>query len=218
MEVDMDLISQRSAHESGHTSSGASTATMSHRQAISDGLDIADDRNEHMLPSAVPGGSNDTSSSSIGARPYYHPEPPADGTTMFLTQRNATSSSIMSYTAGSGGADVGIDDGNLGAAAAMSVAIGSGGNNPGNPSLGSMLGTVRNLIGASVTTGAKLNYIDGSSGIFFVFPDLSIRKDGIYRFRFSFFDLKRQVHRRVKIPVRKESGKNNDADDDDWIN
>ncbi|KAJ1887814.1 hypothetical protein LPJ81_006452 [Coemansia sp. IMI 209127] len=42
---------------------------------------------------------------------------------------------------------------------------------------------VRNLIGSSVATGAKLLGMDGSLGIFFVFPDLSIRKDGEYRFR-----------------------------------
>ncbi|KAJ2891433.1 hypothetical protein IWW38_003621 [Coemansia aciculifera] len=116
---------------------------------------------------------------------------------------------------------------------------------------------VRNLIGASVTTGAKLVDVNGSNGIFFVFPDLSIRKDGEYRFRFSFFDLKSNMSdlinttahikarkfsepfrvysakqfpgmiestplskhfakQGVKIPVRKESSKNQDADEDDW--
>ncbi|KAJ1958941.1 hypothetical protein GGI12_004603 [Dipsacomyces acuminosporus] len=57
----------------------------------------------------------------------------------------------------------------------------------------SPIDTVRNLIGSSISTGAKLNNLDGTLGIFFVFPDLSIRKDGEYRLRFSFFDLKSET-------------------------
>lgn len=57
-------------------------------------------------------------------------------------------------------------------------------------SLSTSTSSVKNLIGSSVTTGSKLTNMDGELGIFFVFPDLSIRKDGDYRFRFSFFDLR----------------------------
>ncbi|KAJ2162494.1 hypothetical protein GGF46_000625 [Coemansia sp. RSA 552] len=35
--------------------------------------------------------------------------------------------------------------------------------------------------------------MDGSTGIFFVFPDLSIRKDGEYRLRFAFFNLQSEA-------------------------
>ncbi|KAJ2860943.1 hypothetical protein GGI22_002579 [Coemansia erecta] len=63
---------------------------------------------------------------------------------------------------------------------------------------------VRNLIGSSVATGAKLLNMDGSLGIFFVFPDLSIRKDGEYRFRFSFFDLQSETGElmRTSAPIK----------------
>ncbi|KAI8321210.1 hypothetical protein GQ54DRAFT_237303, partial [Martensiomyces pterosporus] len=58
---------------------------------------------------------------------------------------------------------------------------------------GSPSDTVRNLIGSSISTGSKLQNLDSSLGIFFVFPDLSIRKDGEYRLRFSFFDLRSET-------------------------
>ncbi|KAJ2558292.1 hypothetical protein EV175_000860, partial [Coemansia sp. RSA 1933] len=95
-----------------------------------------------------------------------------------LGQNSANSASIMSFSAdskrnGDGGAN-GSDSGS-------------------DTNMDTTLCAVRNLIGASVATGAKLHGMDGSLGIFFVFPDLSIRKDGEYRFRFSFFDLQRQV-------------------------
>ncbi|KAJ2724549.1 hypothetical protein GGI07_001896 [Coemansia sp. Benny D115] len=93
-----------------------------------------------------------------------------------LGQHLANSSSIMSFSAG---IETNFDSSNEGSS-------GGNGSNSDSP-----VCTVRNLIGASVTTGAKLNNVDGSLGIFFVFPDLSVRKDGDYRFRFSFFDLKR---------------------------
>ncbi|KAJ1865093.1 hypothetical protein LPJ73_000117 [Coemansia sp. RSA 2703] len=99
-----------------------------------------------------------------------------------LGQHLANSSSIMSFSAGNDSTGA-PDSGNEGSS-------GTGGN---YSSSDSPVCTVRNLIGASVTTGAKLNNVDGSLGIFFVFPDLSIRKDGEYRLRFSFFDLKSSV-------------------------
>ncbi|KAJ2766612.1 hypothetical protein IWQ57_004290, partial [Coemansia nantahalensis] len=114
--------------------------------------------------------------------------------------------------------------------------------------------TVHNLIGTTVAQGAKLQGLDGQPGVFFVFPDLSIRKDGTYRLQFSFFNLegeddnlltdktdipakaftdvfrvysakqfpgmmestplsKHFARQGVKIPVRKEAGKQ-DADPD----
>ncbi|KAJ1899344.1 hypothetical protein LPJ66_002168 [Kickxella alabastrina] len=105
-----------------------------------------------------------------------------------LGQHLASSSSIMSFSAGNerGGSLSG------GIGSVVDGSYDSGGGSSGNFSSStsdSSMCTVRNLIGASVTTGAKLNNVDGSLGVFFVFPDLSIRKDGDYRFRFSFFDL-----------------------------
>ncbi|KAJ2822995.1 hypothetical protein FBU31_004422 [Coemansia sp. 'formosensis'] len=165
------------------------------------------------------------------------------GASMFLAQNSASTTNIMSFSAGNGGLEA---ETYFSGTTAAEIS----GNNMTCP----MSCTVRNLIGASVTTGAKLVDVNGSSGIFFVFPDLSIRKDGEYRFRFSFFDLKcdmlnttAQIKARtfsepfrvysakqfpgmiestplskhfakqgVKIPVRKESSKA--QDEDDWNN
>ncbi|KAJ1779628.1 putative glycosidase CRH2 [Coemansia sp. RSA 1824] len=95
------------------------------------------------------------------------PRTAGDSAIMSLGQNVASSSSIMSFSAGSRPDAVPqeVDDSDT------SLCI------------------VRNLIGSSVTAGSKLVSMDGSLGIFFVFPDLSIRKDGDYRLRFSFFNL-----------------------------
>ncbi|KAJ1678209.1 hypothetical protein EV182_004552, partial [Spiromyces aspiralis] len=50
----------------------------------------------------------------------------------------------------------------------------------------------RNLVGTTVTSAVKLNGLDGKPGIYFIFHDLSVRKDGVFRLRFSFFDLGQQ--------------------------
>ncbi|KAJ2700810.1 hypothetical protein H4218_001798 [Coemansia sp. IMI 209128] len=242
MEVEMDLISPRSASDSGTSSSGV-PSTMPQRHALPDSFDMTELKNGRLLESPGMFASNGTATNGIPSVPCHRES--SAGTSMFMVQQNSNPTNIMSFAAGNGG----LDESYFGGAADI----------PSTQSLGSMSCTVRNLIGASVTTGAKLVDVDGSSGVFFVFPDLSIRKDGEYRFRFSFFDLKSdtsdilnttaQIKARtfsepfrvysakqfpgmiestplskhfakqgVKIPVRKESNKNQDADDDDWNN
>lgn len=44
----------------------------------------------------------------------------------------------------------------------------------------------RNLTGATSATGDLLRDLDGNLGIFFAFPDLSVRTEGIYNLTFSF--------------------------------
>ncbi|KAJ2064074.1 hypothetical protein GGI17_001266 [Coemansia sp. S146] len=233
MEAEMDLISQRSASDSGNSSSGVSTTILSHRHALPDGFDITDSRNGRLPASTGMFASTPVMASTNGSHSLQnHHHESNTGTSIFLTQHNASSANIMSFSAGNGGLDNGNETYYSGTTAAADIS------------------------GASVTTGAKLIGVDGSSGVFFVFPDLSIRKDGEYRFRFSFFDLKcdmlnttAQIKARtfsepfrvysakqfpgmiestplskhfakqgVKIPVRKESNKNQDADEDDWNN
>ncbi|KAJ2706025.1 hypothetical protein H4R19_005057 [Coemansia spiralis] len=84
----------------------------------------------------------------------------------FLGQATASTANIMTFTAGSSSTYLPDSEG------------------PASP--------VRNLIGATVTTGAALRGLDEQPGVYFVFPDLSIRKDGTYRMMFRFFDLRGQ--------------------------
>ncbi|KAF9435044.1 hypothetical protein BGZ76_006986 [Entomortierella beljakovae] len=44
----------------------------------------------------------------------------------------------------------------------------------------------RNLTGAVGASGDLLKDLDGNIGIFFAFPDLSVRTEGIYTLKFSF--------------------------------
>ncbi|KAJ1733687.1 hypothetical protein LPJ61_001440 [Coemansia biformis] len=90
----------------------------------------------------------------------------------FLGQATASTANIMAFSAGggSGGGSGFACDGSDGPPCA-----------------------VQNLIGTTVATGSKLQGLDGSPGVFFVFPDLSIRKDGEYRLQFSFVDLRSET-------------------------
>ncbi|KAJ2742166.1 hypothetical protein GGI20_004674 [Coemansia sp. BCRC 34301] len=256
MDVEMDLISQRSAQDSA---SGLPSTILSHQHILPDGFDFADSRNGRI---PVDGGvlasmparpsANGTATDSEHNLGYHGSTGDAS---IFLTQQKAKTSNIVAFAAGS--------DSYCSSTATMPADVAATGGGsvfmPGNHSLSQMSCAVRNLIGASVTTGAKLVDVDGSNGVFFVFPDLSIRKDGEYRFRFSFFDLKSDMNdlvnttsyikartfsepfrvysakqfpgmiestllskhfakQGVKIPVRKESSKAQDADYDDWNN
>ncbi|KAJ2858790.1 hypothetical protein FB639_005892 [Coemansia asiatica] len=209
MDTDMDLIrQQRSSYDSGHASSTSATTVVGNQSTRpysgSGSLGSCSDAEMMLVSSPAVGASlagttpigissisrliGNSSMGSSGANTtsdetvLYPPStmsvgPPNRG----LGQHLAHASSIMSFTAGGDNSSGGLDSGNEGSA-------GTGGGNASSDD--SSVCVVRNLIGASVTTGAKLQNIDGSLGIFFVFPDLSIRKDGEYRFRFSFFDLK----------------------------
>ncbi|KAJ2787355.1 hypothetical protein GGI15_000780 [Coemansia interrupta] len=213
MDTEMDLIrQQRAPHESGHGSShgsghGSSTSGTTavnqfgrniHPTTGNSSLTSGNDTDGTMINSPAVGsmfmGSMPTTLSSNPRIPagsgsgndnmvVYPPSVIAAGApSRGLGQHLANSSSIMSFSAGNDSTGA-PDSGNEGSS-------GTGGNYSNSDS---PVCTVRNLIGASVTTGAKLNNVDGSPGIFFVFPDLSIRKDGEYRFRFSFFDLKSSI-------------------------
>ncbi|ORX89153.1 hypothetical protein K493DRAFT_71289 [Basidiobolus meristosporus CBS 931.73] len=48
---------------------------------------------------------------------------------------------------------------------------------------------VRNLIGSTVSSAYQLKHICGDPGIFFLFPDLSVRVEGTFRLRFSLWDV-----------------------------
>ena len=48
---------------------------------------------------------------------------------------------------------------------------------------------VRNLIGQVSSSANRLVDLDKNTGLWFVFQDLSVRQEGIFRLKFSFFDL-----------------------------
>lgn len=48
---------------------------------------------------------------------------------------------------------------------------------------------MRNLVGSLVSSASKLYDLDGNLGIFFVFPDISIRSEGTYKLKFSLIDI-----------------------------
>lgn len=52
---------------------------------------------------------------------------------------------------------------------------------------------MKNLVGLSVASPAKLYDAEGEFGIFFVFPDLSLRSEGRFRLAFSLFNIGKQV-------------------------
>ncbi|KAJ2208945.1 hypothetical protein IW145_000356 [Coemansia sp. RSA 521] len=246
MGVEMDLIRQRAANDSGHGSTmGASAIHMPMQTTDGTAIDNpqqgdigSTEMSNNQLPRIPEDGSvairsaHTTVSNDFGTMDgLSSPRTAGDSAIMSLGQNVASSSSIMSFSAGSRPDAVPqeVDDSDT------SLCI------------------VRNLIGSSVTAGSKLVSMDGSLGIFFVFPDLSIRKDGDYRLRFSFFNLqsdngelmstvtqikahtfsepfrvysakqfpgmiestmmsKHFAKQGVKIPVRKESGRAGDFD------
>lgn len=47
----------------------------------------------------------------------------------------------------------------------------------------------RTMTGSIVSSLAHLKDIDGTEGAFFVFPDLSVRCEGVYRLKFSLFEI-----------------------------
>ncbi|ORY82478.1 velvet factor-domain-containing protein, partial [Protomyces lactucae-debilis] len=49
--------------------------------------------------------------------------------------------------------------------------------------------TTRNLIGAVVASAFKLQDTEDNLGIWFVLSDLSVRTEGVFRLKFSFFNL-----------------------------
>ncbi|KAJ2654974.1 hypothetical protein IWW48_005791 [Coemansia sp. RSA 1200] len=187
MEVDMDLIRQRlpQEYQSGFTF-GLSSSSSAQRPmqppsmfTNNNASFIAQQQNALAMAAG-------TERDSAPNRSITHQT--VQG--LSLGQNSANSASIMSFSADGGrGSD--------------SAANGSsdGGSEYNNDTT---VCAVRNLIGASVATGAKLHGMDGSLGIFFVFPDLSIRKDGEYRFRFSFFDLQSETGdlMRTSAPIK----------------
>lgn len=48
---------------------------------------------------------------------------------------------------------------------------------------------IRNLLGTVVSSAYQLTDLDNEPGVFFVFPDLSIRTEGQFRLKFKFIDL-----------------------------
>lgn len=58
------------------------------------------------------------------------------------------------------------------------------------PSGNAQTGTCsRNLIGSLSATSFKLTDTNGKTGLWFIFQDLSIRTEGIFRLKFTYFDL-----------------------------
>ncbi|KAI8320055.1 hypothetical protein GQ54DRAFT_248618, partial [Martensiomyces pterosporus] len=47
----------------------------------------------------------------------------------------------------------------------------------------------RTMTGSVVASLAHLKDLDGSDGAFFVFPDLSVRCEGVYRLKFSLYEI-----------------------------
>lgn len=48
---------------------------------------------------------------------------------------------------------------------------------------------LKNLVGASVASATKLYDLDGKLGIFFIFQDISLRSEGLFRLQFSLTDI-----------------------------
>lgn len=48
---------------------------------------------------------------------------------------------------------------------------------------------LKNLVGASVASAVKLYDLDGKLGIFFIFQDISLRTEGLFRLQFSLTDI-----------------------------
>ncbi|KAJ1832179.1 hypothetical protein LPJ63_003736 [Coemansia sp. RSA 2711] len=169
MDVEMDLIRQRAPNDSGHGSTAILPAIQRPLQsadsAAGDGLHqgASTDSGMQLPPLAEIGAGMSSARTTVRNDARRASDFAHDPKEMTLGQNAASSSSIMSFSAGD--------------------------NNPVQEADDTALCIVRNLIGSSVTAGQKLQNIDGLQGIFFVFPDLSIRKDGEYRLRFSFFNL-----------------------------
>ncbi|KAG0149453.1 hypothetical protein CROQUDRAFT_318408 [Cronartium quercuum f. sp. fusiforme G11] len=66
---------------------------------------------------------------------------------------------------------------------------GPGPSGSGTTTIGSEMAYTRNLIGANSQSACKLKGLDGRTSIFFIFHDLSIRTEGRFCFRFTFFSL-----------------------------
>jgi hypothetical protein len=72
--------------------------------------------------------------------------------------------------------------------------------NPGPPTPASNSSSCsRNLIGSLSATSFKLTDTDGKTGLWFIFQDLSIRTEGMFRLKFTFFDL--MCHRPPLAPA-----------------
>ncbi|KAI8809079.1 velvet factor-domain-containing protein [Cladochytrium replicatum] len=50
-------------------------------------------------------------------------------------------------------------------------------------------GKTRSTTGSMVSSLYRLKGIDGKDGVFFVFPDLGVRMDGLYRLKFSLYEI-----------------------------
>jgi len=48
---------------------------------------------------------------------------------------------------------------------------------------------MRNLAGATVASAEKLYDLDGNLGIFFIFQDISLRIEGVFKLEFSLVDI-----------------------------
>ncbi|KAJ2079091.1 hypothetical protein H4R24_004019 [Coemansia sp. RSA 988] len=170
----MDLIQQRGPNDSGHDSISSESAQLPIQPegGMFDSAYYPGGTEMGINLTTPPTTANtvfNTTRSTIGSILEVNEDDTRPGTstqrTAFLGQNSASSASIMSFSAYCGPEVAQTDDDN---------------------STGCV---VRNLIGSGVAAGAKLCDLDGSPGIFFVFPDLSIRKDGEYRLRFSYFNL-----------------------------
>lgn len=56
----------------------------------------------------------------------------------------------------------------------------------------------RNLIGQVSTSSTQLKDLDKKPGLWFIFQDLSVRTEGVFRLKFSFFDLQDGKHSEKK--------------------
>ncbi|KAJ2616617.1 hypothetical protein H4S08_000699 [Coemansia sp. RSA 1365] len=179
----MDLIHQRGPNDSGHGSTSSETVqqlTQSEGDLLDGTYYSGGTEMGIHLSTPPPTATDPAADSALGISHTSKGDIMEDnmddvqpGTssqrTAFLGQNAASSASIMSFSAYFGPKVAQTDEENLSGC------------------------VVRNLIGSGVAAGAKLNDLDGSLGIFFVFPDLSIRKDGEYRLRFSYFNLQAET-------------------------
>jgi hypothetical protein len=73
---------------------------------------------------------------------------------------------------------------------------------PSTPAPSANSSSSRNLIGSLSATSFKLNDPQGVPGLWFIFQDLSIRTEGRFRLKFTFFDL--MCHRQPLAPASGE--------------
>ncbi|KAI8868668.1 hypothetical protein GQ42DRAFT_103583, partial [Ramicandelaber brevisporus] len=74
-------------------------------------------------------------------------------------------------------------------------------NNNGGGSANDNLAFHRNLVGFTLSSAQRLKGLDGKPGIFFPFPDMSVRTEGTFKLRFVLINMKDSLNAAAESPV-----------------